>query len=77
MSTVAFFAPLRGAFAPTTAESTTLADGLQRWFALEDFVRTDLPTRIVMKAASTRAPDPTSVPWMLETRHAIMWIEPN
>lgn len=77
ISTVAFFAPLQGVFAPSADEGVALAEGLQRWFALEDFLRSDLPIRIVMKSASTRAPAPASVPWLLETRNTLMWIEPN
>ena len=55
----------------------TLADALQRWFALEEFLRTELPIRIVMKPADTATPHAASVPWLLETRNAIMWVEAN
>jgi len=77
ISTVAFFSGLGGTFAPTEADGGTLADGLMRWFALEDFLRTEPPIRITMKGAGTHTPDPRSVPWLLETRRAVLWVEPN
>jgi protein-L-isoaspartate(D-aspartate) O-methyltransferase len=68
-------APLPGALAPE--EDVRLADGLQRWFALEDFYRTEFPLRLLMKSDTASAPDPSAVPWMLETRTTTMWVEPN
>jgi protein-L-isoaspartate(D-aspartate) O-methyltransferase len=77
IASVAVLAPLQGVLAPTPKESVALAEGLQRWFALEDFYRTGLPIRIVMKSAEHDTPDPAAVHWFLETRHAVMWVEPN
>ncbi|MFQ5665131.1 MAG: protein-L-isoaspartate O-methyltransferase [Candidatus Binatia bacterium] len=71
------FAPLRGTLTPAGDDTAALADGLQRWRALEDFLRTHLPVCIAMKANLPRVPGPSSVPWQLETRNAIMWIQPN
>lgn len=68
-------APLQGTMAPT--EDFRVADGLRRWFALEDFYRSELPLRILMKFDTGLAPDPAAVPWLLETRNATMWVEPN
>ena len=76
-STVAFFAPLPGALTPATEGIETLADGLARWLALEEFLRSDLAIRIVLKPTSTRTPTSSSVPWLLETKNAVMWIEPS
>jgi protein-L-isoaspartate(D-aspartate) O-methyltransferase len=73
----AFFMPLAGAFAPTKEEGAALADGLIRWFALEEFLGTDLPIRIALKSSLPRVPDASSVPWLLETPNAILWVEPN
>ncbi len=77
IAAIAVLVPLRGALAPTPEDSVTLAEGLQRWFALETFYRTELPLRIVMKPATQRLPNPSAVPWFLETRNAVMWVEPN
>jgi protein-L-isoaspartate(D-aspartate) O-methyltransferase len=77
MSSVAVCVPLQGAVAPTPEDSVALAEGLQRWFALEEFYRTDLPIRIAMKSDSHHVPDPGAVPWLMETRNAVMWVEPN
>jgi len=77
LSATAFFVPVYGPLASDASESATLADGLARWLALEEFLRTDVPIRIVMKPASPAAPDPRSVPWLLETKNAMMWIEPS
>ena len=66
-----------GRLASAADDSETLADGLARWLALEEFLRSDLPIRVVMKPASPPAPDPRSVPWLLETKNAVMWIEPS
>ncbi len=76
-STVAVFVPLQGAFAPTAEASAMLADGLARWFARDDFLRTAGPIRITLKPGRTPPPDPRSVPWLLETANAVMWIEPS
>jgi hypothetical protein len=54
-----------------------LAEGLARWLALDDFLRTAGPIRITLKAGRTQPPDPMSVPWLLETANAVMWIEPS
>jgi protein-L-isoaspartate(D-aspartate) O-methyltransferase len=75
IASTAFVAPMHGALAPE--EDVRLADGLQRWFALGDFYRTELPLRILMKSGPGRAPDRTAVPWLLETRNVTMWVEPN
>ena len=77
LSRVAFFAPLRGELAPTRADGAALADGLHRWFALEELLRTERPIRIALRAHLARPPHPESVPWLLETRNAVMWIEPS
>jgi protein-L-isoaspartate(D-aspartate) O-methyltransferase len=74
---VALLVPLQGMLAPAREESVALAEGLQRWFALEDFYRTELPIRIVMKPGEHHTPDPAAVHWFLETRHTVMWVEPN
>ena len=76
LSAPAFFAPFQGAGASATAR-TALADGLARWFALEEFLRSDLPLRILLKATSAQPPNPSSVPWLLETENAVFWIEPS
>ncbi len=76
-STLGFFVPLRGTLAPTEADSAVIADSLLRWFALEEFLRAELPIRIVMKPTDEWTPQPASVPWWLETRNAVMWVEPN
>lgn len=73
----AFFMPLAGAFTSTKEEGAVLAEGLLRWFALEEFLRTELPIRIALKASLPRVPNAASVPWLLETQHAILWVEPN
>jgi protein-L-isoaspartate(D-aspartate) O-methyltransferase len=70
------FVAMQGALAPA-GHLTGLADALQRWFALEEFMRAELPIRIVMKPAGTPVPQPASVPWLLETGNAVMWVEPN
>jgi protein-L-isoaspartate(D-aspartate) O-methyltransferase len=75
-STPAFFVPLQGALAPT-GDNGALAEALQRWFALEEFLRINLPIRIAMKSALTRVPNPEGVAWYLETPNAVMWIEPE
>jgi hypothetical protein len=75
ISCAALIVPLQGALAPE--ENIPLAEGLQRWLALEDFYRTQLRLRILMKSGTGRAPDPTTVPWHLETSHTVMWVEPN
>lgn len=77
ISSVAVVVPLQGVMAPTTGESVSLAEGLQRWFALEEFYRTELPIRILMKSAAGHPPDPAGVLWFMETRNAAMWVEPN
>jgi len=77
IASVAVLVPLQGMLAPTPEESVALAEGLQRWFALEDFYRAELPIRIVMKSGEQHTPDPAAVHWLLETRHAVMWVEPN
>jgi protein-L-isoaspartate(D-aspartate) O-methyltransferase len=77
ISSVVVLVPLQGVLTPTTEESLTLAEGLQRWLAVEEFYRTELPIRIAMKAGSEQPPDPGAVPWLLETRHAVMWVEPH
>ncbi len=76
LSTSAFFVPLQAPLVPA-ADSERLAEGLARWLALEDFLRTDQPIRIALKALRTSTPDPRSVPWSLETMSAMMWIEPS
>ena len=70
------FVAMQGIVAPV-GNQAVLADALQRWFALEDFLRTEPPIRIVMRSEHRRPPHPASVPWMLETPDAIMWIEPS
>jgi protein-L-isoaspartate(D-aspartate) O-methyltransferase len=77
IASAAVLMPLRGMLAPAREESIALAEGLQRWFALEDFYRTELPIRIVMKPLTQRSPDPAAVHWFLETHHTVMWVEPN
>ena len=67
---------MQGALAPA-GNQEALADALQRWFALEEFLRTELPIRIVMKPADAPVPQASSVPWFLETPNAVMWVEPN
>src|SRR5262249_50661477 len=42
------FIALQGACAPS-GNQEALAEGLQRWFALEEFLRTSLPIRIALK----------------------------
>jgi len=54
-----------------------LADALQRWFALEDFLRTDPPIRIVIKTGEVGRTAPVGVFWAHETPNALMWIEPE
>jgi protein-L-isoaspartate(D-aspartate) O-methyltransferase len=76
-STVALFVPLQSTLAPVAEDSEALADGLARWLALENFLRSALPIRLMLKPTSTPTPDPSSVPWMLETKNAVMWIEPS
>ena len=73
----AVLVPLHGMLQPEREDSLTLAEGLQRWFALEEFYRTDLPIRIVMKSGAEHFPNAAAVPWYLETRNAVMWVEPN
>jgi protein-L-isoaspartate(D-aspartate) O-methyltransferase len=75
ISSAVLIPPLQGVLAPE--EDLRLAEGLQRWFALEDFYRAELPLRILMKSDSGRALDPVTMPWHLETRNAAMWVEPN
>jgi protein-L-isoaspartate(D-aspartate) O-methyltransferase len=70
------FVAMQGIVAPA-GNQAALADALQRWFALEDFLRTELPIRIVLRSEHPRPPHPSSVPWLLETPNAIMWIEPS
>ena len=70
------FVAMQGIVAPA-GNQAVLADALQRWFALEDFLRTELPLRIVLRSERPRPPHPRSVPWLLETPNAIMWIEPS
>src|SRR5262249_37192740 len=70
------FVALQGALAPASHEEA-LADALQRWFALEDFLRVDLPVRIVMKTGGPRADVPAGVFWSHETPNTAMWIEPD
>jgi len=77
MSPIAVCPALEGAMAPTPEESVRLAEGLQHWFALEEFYRTDLPLCIAMKSGSRHIPDPAAVPWLMETRNTVMWVEPN
>ncbi|MGD0948802.1 MAG: hypothetical protein ABSA52_15425 [Candidatus Binatia bacterium] len=77
IASVAVLVPVQGMLAPTPEESVALAEGLQRWFALEDFYRAELPIRMVMKSGEQHTPDPAAVHWLLETRHAVMWVEPN
>jgi protein-L-isoaspartate(D-aspartate) O-methyltransferase len=70
------FVAVQGILAPAGAQEA-LADALQRWFALEEFLRTELPIRIVMKPAAGAVPAPASVPWFLETPQAMLWVEAN
>jgi protein-L-isoaspartate(D-aspartate) O-methyltransferase len=77
ISAAAFYAPLEGLYAPTTKDGAILAEGLIRWFALEDFLRIEPPIRIVMSDDAARIPDSASVPWLLQMRSAVMWVEPN
>lgn len=70
------FVAMQGALEPA-GNQEGLADGLQRWFALEEFLRMDLPVRIVMKPPDVVVPRASSVPWSFETPNAIMWVEPN
>jgi len=77
ISSASFCGLLRGRCAPTERDEADLADGLMRWFALEQFLRADLPIRIVMKPAATPVPAPASVEWFLETRNAFLWVEAN
>jgi protein-L-isoaspartate(D-aspartate) O-methyltransferase len=70
------FVAMQGIVAPA-GNQAVLADALQRWFALEDFLRTELPMRIVLRSEHLRPPHPGSVPWLLETPNAILWIEPS
>jgi protein-L-isoaspartate(D-aspartate) O-methyltransferase len=77
IASAAVLVPLRGMLAPAREESVALAEGLQRWFALEDFYRTELPIRIVMKPGEQHTPNPAAVHWFLETRNTVMWVEPN
>jgi protein-L-isoaspartate(D-aspartate) O-methyltransferase len=70
------FVAMQGALTPAS-DDPALADALQRWFALEDFLRTDLPIRIVLKSEGVRPPSSGSVPWLLETPSAVMWIQPS
>jgi protein-L-isoaspartate(D-aspartate) O-methyltransferase len=70
------FVAMQGVLTPA-GNQEALADALQRWFALEEFLSAELPIRIVMKPADTPAPQPASVPWLLETGNAFMWVEPN
>lgn len=72
-----FTPPLLGALAPTPEEASAVADGLMRWSALEEFLRTDLSVRVVMKAMTAAVPRSESVPWLLETRNAVLWGVPN
>jgi SAM-dependent methyltransferase len=74
---IAFSPPLKGVAAPTEEEGAPLADGLMRWFALSEFLRTSLCIRIVMRSEGREPPNAGSVPWYLETRSATMWVEPN
>ena len=46
---------MQGALEPA-GNQEGLADGLQRWFALEEFLRMDLPVRIVMKPPDVAVP---------------------
>ncbi len=77
LTPAASFALLQGMYMPSEDEGVALADGLMRWLALNDFLRASLPLRIIMKSDNKRSPDPNSVPWLLETRSAVMWVEPN
>jgi protein-L-isoaspartate(D-aspartate) O-methyltransferase len=70
------FVALQGAFAPEGRQEA-LAEALQRWFALEEFLRTSLPIRIALKSDRPVAPNPGSVRWLLETPSAVLWIEPS
>lgn len=70
------FVAMQGALAPAGSQEA-LADALQRWFALEEFLRAELPIRIVMKPSDVAIPRPASVPWLLETPNACMWVEAN
>jgi len=70
------FVAMQGAVALSDRQER-LADALQRWFALEDFLRTELPVRVVLKPTQEPVPHASSVPWLLETPNAIMWVEPN
>lgn len=70
------FVALQGRFAPTIDDGA-LADALQRWFAIEEFLRVTLPIRIVMKSTGTNVTAPLGVFWKHETPNAVMWIEPE
>ena len=67
---------LQGACAPISDQGA-LADALQRWFALEEFLRLKLPLRITLKSGGPRPKVPTGVFWEHETPNALMWIEPE
>ncbi len=70
------FVAMQGMLQPA-GNQAPLADALQRWFALEEFLRTELPIRILMKPADAPVPQQSSVPWLLETANAFMWVETN
>jgi len=75
-STAAFFVPIQGACAPID-DHGALFEAFQRWFALEEFLRTSLPIRIAAKGRGVRRPNPSSVLWVVETPNVVMWIEPE
>lgn len=77
LSTVAFVIPLLGALTPAAEDNAALADSLARWLALEDFLRADQPIRIVLKPSDAPTPHAGSVPWMVETPNAVLWIAPS
>ena len=69
------FVAMEGVLA--AADQEGLADALQRWCALEDFLRTDLPIRIVMRTLEPERTPPVGVFWAHATPNALMWIEPE
>lgn len=76
LSTPVVFVSMQGALTPE-ADAGALLDAVQRWFALEDFLRTTLPIRIVLKSSAPTRALPTGVFWSHETPNALMWIEPE
>lgn len=70
------FVGMQGVLAPQ-ADEGAFFDAVQRWFALEDFLRVQLPIRIVLKSAAAGRTVPAGVFWSHETPNALMWIEPE